>query len=589
MKKLLFAVVAILVPLLSPAPALADTGERIETYAVTAVVQDNGRVEFTERIAWDFGGNEKHGIFRQLPLLDDLGDGTAQNYDLEVSGVLLDGEQVPWSTSVVGAFLELKIGDPEVLVTGVHEYTIDFSITNAMTRVNAGDVQVDPRLTVGDLSLYWDFVGDGWAVPIDRVTVEVTTPAAPIAAKCTFGGLGSTTECRTSLRDEVSSFAVEGLPPAQFVTVSMQLPAAAFTAVPPPDITDYTGEPEGYADPSAAEFATGLKYGAVAGVTAFFVVLWLGQRRRNSTKTARVIEAVRFEPPPGLRPAEVQAAWKGGVDTRGFTATLLDLTTRGIISAEVFDPGIFSGDKLRIKWLGSRPDTTTWEQRLLEGAFLGESERVFDTYVPATGEAVKSVSSELLAAAHASGRRNARAYLGKLPFLVAAGVLFVLGFLLVVFVPTPLAGGFLAPFLGMALVASLLSAWRVPKVETEQSAEFLSSVLGFRKVMDTDSAAARREFAQRSGLSPAAVFATLLPLAVVLEVDEAWGAAFPDLTPDDLAPYGLGFVGVHGMHDFVETSMKSVGHATTAPGKGGSGAGGGSAGGGGGGGGGGSW
>ena len=145
------------------------------------------------------------------------------------------------------------------------------------------------------------------------------------------------------------------------------------------------------------------------------------------------------------------------------------------------------------------------------------------------------------------------------------------------------------PLFGLTALASLISLLRVPLVETPSSAEFKSAAYGFRKLLDTDAAAGRREYANRSGLAPAAVFATLLPFAVVFELDEAWSAAFPDLTNEQLNAYGLGFAGTVGIHNLVETSMKSVGVATTDPSKSGSGAGGGSAGGGGGGGGGGSW
>ena len=126
-----------------------------------------------------------------------------------------------------------------------------------------------------------------------------------------------------------------------------------------------------------------------------------------------------------------------------------------------------------------------------------------------------------------------------------------------------------------------------PRRQTEQSARFLAEVAGFRTVLGTDAAAARREFAQRSGLSPAAIFATMLPYAVVFALEDSWIGAFPDLSPDQLVSSGFYVPSIGSMNSLVSAGTTSVSSAMTAPSSGSGG--GGSSGGGGGGGGGGSW
>ena len=149
--------------------------------------------------------------------------------------------------------------------------------------------------------------------------------------------------------------------------------------------------------------------------------------------------------------------------------------------------------------------------------------------------------------------------------------------------------------LGVCLVAGSIAATLItPRAQTATSARFLSEVAGLRKVLGTESAASRQEFAQRSGLAPAAILATMLPYAVALGLEDAWVAAFPDLGRDELAGAGLDVLSPAGLGAMVTSAVSSTSGALTAPStstsSGGSGfSGGGFSGGGGGGGGGGSW
>ncbi len=188
-----------------------------------------------------------------------------------------------------------------------------------------------------------------------------------------------------------------------------------------------------------------------------------------------------------------------------------------------------------------------------------------------------------------AGRRNPRGDepdrrwrgLGAVAFaLLAVGVVSV-------FIDQPfLASVALTAGVG-ALIGFFVARAITPRSQTEQSALFLAKVDGFRKVLGTDAAAARREFAQRSGLSPDAIFATMLPFAVVFGLESSWIGAFPDLSPDQLVSHGFYVGSIASMDSLVSSGTSSISSAMTAPSSGSGG--GGSSGGGGGGGGGGSW
>jgi len=107
--------------------------------------------------------------------------------------------------------------------------------------------------------------------------------------------------------------------------------------------------------------------------------------------------------------------------------------------------------------------------------------------------------------------------------------------------------------------------------------------------MDTDSGALRRKFAQESGLTPGTIFATLLPLAIIFELEDSWLANFVDLTLSDIAASGIYVSSVASLQSSIQQSHEVLTAAMTSPAASGSGSDGGSSGGGGGGGGGGSW
>ncbi|MGC4943014.1 DUF2207 domain-containing protein [Kribbella sp. DT2] len=149
---------------------LGQTGEQVARMWVGAEVRADGSARITEVVDYDFGGADKHGIFRTVPL-DAPGDLT------DVS-ITMDGAPVPFRVS--GTLrTEMVIGDPASTVTGAHRYRIEYTLR-----------------TLGNLErLAWDAVGTEWEVPIRKVEIHVATPYALKAVLCTAGSYGSTDPC----------------------------------------------------------------------------------------------------------------------------------------------------------------------------------------------------------------------------------------------------------------------------------------------------------------------------------------------------------------------------------------------------------
>lgn len=143
----------------------SDAGaERIRSYEVQLEVRSDGSLQVAEQIEYDFGGNARHGIERDID--------TEQRYDgsrdrqFPVSAVEVSSPTAPDQVEVTesGGETRLRIGDPDRTISGRHTYRISYRVAAATTRYDDRD------------ELYWNAVGPGWSVPVDRVAVRSPAP-----------------------------------------------------------------------------------------------------------------------------------------------------------------------------------------------------------------------------------------------------------------------------------------------------------------------------------------------------------------------------------------------------------------------------
>ena len=567
-------VVVAFASLFGVAPAQADFGERIVNYAVDVTITDRGQTLITETIDYDFGSSYRHGIFRSLPMWDDLPNDLRRTYDLAINSVLQDGNTVEVRENDEDPFLTLQIGSPDRTITGLHTYEIQYVINDALTVLTQKDIDSIAKptdVTVGDVELYWDVIGSEWEVPIDNAIISINTNSVPLISVCY-----AEVECKVERGSEVTLFSLQNLPAYSPVTAVITQSRSAFVSVPPANVGP---QPDSWFE----QFSRTAIFGLLIGF-GFLVPIVLAARRRSDTiKTVRVVDFVRFEAPQGLAAPEVAAAWKGSLDARGLTSAIVQLAADGVVRIDTkkksLDVTIIDPARAKAPWAKSLLAILT---RRGQTTHLSEYDSEFAADVSGLGEI-------LVGNAVSSGLRNPSSNSSRMRYIIGMVVGFLLVVPLVAAVAVPTAFGFLFLIPLFVFIANAIGYRMTPKVETEKSAEFLSEVLGFEKLFTTDASIARREFANRSGLTAAAIFATLLPFAIIYEAEESWVSAFPDLTPADLQPYGYNVVGIAAMSSLAHNAESALSSAMTAPSSSGSGSGGGSAGGGGGGGGGGSW
>lgn len=534
--------------------------ESIISYDVVAQVQPNTDLLITETIVYDPGTEEVHrGILRDIPLQDALSNGDIRTYGVEIESISRDGADVTYAQSNSDSYISLQIGDPDIPIEGLHTFVISYSVTDALDVIQASDLSADspPGISAGDIELYWDFIGTQWPFPIYQGRAIVTGPSPAVAALCYSGPQGSTGSCllEENVGPAAATVMTADLTAGGGLTGVIGWKPSGFTQTPTPNIS---------ADPSAEEAARAasllpifLLLGA-AGAIALIVIAVM--RRRTSAGVVLAATPVRYQPPQGLRPAQVQAGISGTVDARGYSATLLDLAARGHITVKEQAGGMFSGGGMDLTWTGTGTDELAdWETALLAAIFKGAQTASIGDYDAILAAATESLSGQLGTEAMSTGRYNPLGDTPDRPYklIAALGGLLVVGGL----VSLILAGAYvIAEALGLIglglLIGGVAGAIITPRQQTKVSAAFLGEVEGFKRLLNSDSADARRDFAQKINLPPAAIFATFMPFAVVLGLEDTWLKNFPDLRPEELQNYGIYVASMYAMYGW-SSSMES--------------------------------
>jgi hypothetical protein len=133
-KRLGVVVAAVVVAVSLASPAFAQTAEIIHSYDVAIEIRADGSIRITEIIEYDFGSVPHHGIFRDVPTRQAYDDRYDRVYPLHVESVeATGGASADYEVSQEpGGITRIKIGDPDVTMTGVHTYTIVYTVEAAM-------------------------------------------------------------------------------------------------------------------------------------------------------------------------------------------------------------------------------------------------------------------------------------------------------------------------------------------------------------------------------------------------------------------------------------------------------------------------
>jgi uncharacterized membrane protein YgcG len=624
-----FAVAVLSAALSLPGLALAQGGERIPEYAVRIEIEPSGDILVTERIVYDFGPSERHGIFRVIPVRFPLDDNHDRIYEVDVIDVVgSPGTPDEFEREDEGGILNIRIGDPDLTITGRHTYTVRYRVAGALNGFTDHD------------ELYWNAVGTEWPVPIDRATAEVTAPAPIAQVTCFAGAAGSNLECAKSSTDgRTATFSHRDLPPVNGLTIVVAFPTGAVVSTEPILEERWSLARAFSATPLTLGLAGLLLLALLAAIGR---MVWINGRDRRAIGSQidiafgtgkqeqavplgeESVYPVEFAPPEEIRPGQVGVLVDEETNPVDITATMVDLAVRGYLRIEEIPKRWLLGkpDWQLVKLREADGDLLKYEELLLEGLFRDSDERFDDdeedddeppedlkaTAVarpnpgPAAGGLASVKLSKLRRAFSARYVRVQRALYsdasrrswfagrpdkvrqawagrgvlvmlagGALTWLAAARTHFGL-------VPLPLV---------VAGIILLVGARWMPR-RTPKGTGLVRRVLGFRTYMATAETHMARWMEQEN------LFSKYLPYAIVFGLTEKWAKAFARLGEQPATPWYVGTrpfttaAFASSIDNFAITSAGTIASRPAASGSSGFG-GGGFSGGGGGGGGGGSW
>jgi uncharacterized membrane protein YgcG len=586
----------------APAPAQAQEGWVIRSFDASYRILQDGDVEVTEDILVDFGSLQRHGIFRDIPVEYEYEPDPNYHRIIEINVLsVTDGaEPVPYETSRMGGNRRIRIGDPDVEVTGEQRYVITYVAGKALNPQEEWD------------EFFWNVTGNDWEVTIESASAVVLAPSIERQI-CFQGPVGSTDPCAGEINGAATHRSRGPLPPGSGLTIVVALTKGS-VGVPGLNLVKQKTDAEEVKDfvgvsplPLAAAAILG-----VAGTLGVVRYWWLNGRDKwfgdvhyltgNKEVTTRPLFAkdsvvVDYMPPElgrrqrRLRPAEVGALLDERADTLDVTATLVDLAVRGYLRiTEIEKTWIFGSKDYRLEKL-KEPDEELldYEKSLLNRLFdEGDTVDMSDLKNEFYKDLAK-VKEMLYTQVVSEGKffprdpeqvRNYHRIAGVVIMAAGAGAVYLLG------------SGLGAAIIGVPVILVgllvLLTAGMMPR-RTPAGREMYRRVLGFREYMEVAETDRQRFY------EDANIFQEYLPYAIVFGSVDKWAKAFEDMgiEPNTSGWYvgttPFGAVAFSSALQGFSSSMSSA-IASTPGGSGGSGFGGGGfSGGGGGGGGGGSW
>lgn len=319
MKRILLVTFFLLLGIfVKPANVLA---EQINSFDVSITAHQNGQLSVLEKINYDFGNIQKHGIYRYIPLYSRVSN-LYRIIQIQNVQVTRDGQKESLQLSSDNTNITFKIGNPNLLITGDHDYTISYDVLNA-----AGSNFPDHD------EIYWNVTGNNWQVPIAKSTASISTDF-PVTKKSTicYAGLNNSREKSCSVSGDVVSTTII-LTPGDGLTVVAVYPIHTF----PPSILS--------SNPPSSTFSDFLG-GILSHIGIIFLILniiiapalifWY-EKTKNKKRFGPV--TVNFDIPKDEKGNRLSPAIVGTIDTSKIekddvTATIFDLAIRKYIKLQ---------------------------------------------------------------------------------------------------------------------------------------------------------------------------------------------------------------------------------------------------------------
>ncbi len=534
-------------------PVLA---EEIQNYETSITINNDASVNVQEKILYDFGSLQKHGIFRDIPYKYSARGGT---YTVKISDISVFDEKginYQFTTSTENNNLKIKIGDPNSYVSGQKTYIINYKVKKAINYFTDYD------------ELYWNVIGGDWAVNINKSSVVINVPKNnDTTYKCLYGILGSKKECLVEKQgNQLKIEHNQVLSPKEYLTIIVGIQKGILY------------------EPSTIEYLIDKIMDNIIFFLPFlvFIFLFIKWFKQGRDPEGKGIIIAQYEPLKDLSPLEAATLINENYDIKNVPAEIINLAIKGHIKIEKQEKKhIFDRiDYLLIKTKENDDSLNKTEKALLLRIFMGNKQRLLSKITP---EDIRSLGKKIIESLTNKGYFETNPSKIKTPYIIVGVLLMLL---------SPIVESI---FGAIGIVCFLISGIIIivfgiimPK-KSIKGVEAKEYLLGLKKYISL-AEIERIKFHNAPAKTPEH-FETLLPYAMIFGLEKEWAKQFESLTYSPTWYNDKNFnsfvplVFINDLRNFSSTGTNSMTPASS----GGSGFSGGGAGGGFGGGGGGSW
>ena len=148
------------------ARAAQDFGMSTMSYDVDVKVNENNTFEITESISVQFYVMSR-GIIRDIPIRGEaisLVNGKVVKQDINVRIKNVSAGDDPFSTWSEDGTFYIRVGDPDIYLTGVKDYVINYTLELMDDRIKEYD------------SIYLNVIPKGWSTDIESTKISITFP-----------------------------------------------------------------------------------------------------------------------------------------------------------------------------------------------------------------------------------------------------------------------------------------------------------------------------------------------------------------------------------------------------------------------------
>lgn len=346
--------------------------EKINNFDTNITINKDGTIDIVETIKYDFGSEYRHGIYREIDIFKTNKENKKYLLTFKIDGVTnLEGKKYKYTQSEDRGRgkLILKIGDPDVYVSGEYDYKIAYKVKGALSYFSDHD------------ELYWNLTGNDWKVPIISSSTIINypeeIPANSIGGKCFTGLYGSSaSDCQINiLRKTINISTNNPLSINEGISSVISFPKNYFAVLEPKLYTPFWQTLFG-------KFLS-LVFKSIFFVGIFFwyvfypiyiVYKWFRYGRDPSSTIGKV--RAWYDAPKTLKrrvltPAETGTLIDERVDLKDISSAIVDLARRGFLKIEERKKKDFYFIK-RKEYKNS--NLLQFEKELLDGIFETEEE-----------------------------------------------------------------------------------------------------------------------------------------------------------------------------------------------------------------------